>query len=132
VEPAVFRQLLRWLYTGQCEEGAVDAMADHLFEAAAKFGVPSLQALASQTMVAALDAEKLCDFFALAHAHDDEELTAACAALMVEDMATVVQTEGWARLEAERPQLAAELMKSIAAEMAAGGGGQGQKRKRGQ
>ena len=51
---------------------------------------------------------------------------------MVEDMAAVVQTEGWARLEAERPQLAAELMKSIAAEMAAGGGGQGQKRKRDQ
>ena len=129
VEPAVFKQLLRWLYTGRCEEGAIDAMADHLFMAAAKFGVADLQALASRTMLAALDAEKLCDYFALAHAHDDEELKAACAALMVEDMATVVQTEGWARLNKERPRLAGKLMESIAA---AGGGGQGQKRKRGQ
>jgi alpha-tubulin suppressor-like RCC1 family protein len=130
VEPAVFRQLLRWLYTGQCEEGAIDAMADHLFEAAAKFSVDDLQALASRTMVAALNAEKLCDYFALAHAHDDEELKAACAALVAKDMAAVVQTEGWARLGKERPQLAVTLMESMAAEAAAGGGAQGQKRKR--
>jgi len=133
VEPAVFRQLLRWLYTGRCEEGAVDAMADHLFEAAAKFGVADLQALASRTMLAALNAEKLCDYFALAHAHDDEELKAACADLITEDMSAVVRTEGWARLEAERPQLAAELVKSMAAQTAAAGGGaQGKKRKHGQ
>jgi len=130
VEPAVFRQLLRWVYTGQCEEGAIEAMADHLLVAAAKFGVADLQALASRTMVAALDAEKLCDYFALAHAHDDEELKAACAALVAKEMAAVVQTEGWARLKAERPQLSAALMESMAAEAAAGGGAQGQKRKR--
>ena len=83
-------------------------------------------------MVAALDAAKLCDYFALAHAHDDEELKAACAALAVEDMAAVVRTEGWARLNKERSMLAGKLMESMAAGAAAGGGGQGQKRKRGQ
>jgi len=84
-------------------------------------------------MVAALDAENLCDYFALAHAHDDEELKAACAALVVQDTAAVVQTEGWARLGKERPQLAVKLVESMAPEMAAGGSGhQGRKRKRGQ
>ena len=129
MQPAVFKQLLRWVYTGRCEEGAIDAMADHLFEAAAKYSIADLQALASRTMVAALDAEKLCDYFALAHAHDDEELKAACASLFVEDMAAVVQTEGWARLNKERPQLTGTLVESMAAEAAAGG--RGQKRKRG-
>jgi speckle-type POZ protein len=131
VEPAVFKQLLRWIYTGQCEEGAIEAMADHLLEAAAKFGLPSLQALASRTMVTALDAEKLCDYFALAHAHDDKELKSACAALMTDTAAAaaVMKTDGWKRLKKERPLLGAELWECSTSEATAGGG-KGQKRKR--
>ena len=71
--PAVFQQLLRWAYAGQCAEGALGAMADHLFEAAGKFGLPALQAAAAQQMLAALAAENVCDFFALAHAHGLDE-----------------------------------------------------------
>jgi len=113
MEPAVFKQLLRWIYTGQCEGGALAAMADHLYEAAGKFGLPLLQAAAQRQMLASLDAAKVCDYFALAHAHEDEALKDACAALVADDMLAVTQTGGFKRLSAERPLLLAALMQSM-------------------
>ena len=111
--PAAFKQLLRFAYTGCCEDGALAAMADHLFEAAGKFGLPLLQAAARRQMLSSLDAAKVCDYFALAHAHEDGELTDACAELVSADMFAVTQSEGFKRLSAERPLLACALMQSI-------------------
>ena len=125
-EPAVFKQLLRWIYTGQCEGGALAAMADHLFEAGGKFGVPALQAAAQRQMIADLAVAKVCDYFALARAHDDEELQDACAALVSKQMLAVTQSEGFKRLAAERPLLMAALMQTIG-ELTSPGG---RKRKR--
>ena len=113
--PAVFQQLLRWAYAGQCAEGALGAMADHLFEAAGKYALPALQAAAAQQMIAALAAENVCDFFALAHAHGDAALEEACAALMLANMQEVTRTEGWQRLQAERPLLACKLVEAMGA-----------------
>ena len=119
--PAVFQQLLRWAYAGQCAEGALGAMADHLFEAAGKYALPALQAAAAQQMLAALAAENVCDFFALAHAHGDAALQEACAALVLADMQQgsqqVTRTEGWQRLQAERPLLACKLVEAMGAVM---------------
>ena len=36
VEPQAFKQVLRFMYTDECEEGALEAMADHLLVAATK------------------------------------------------------------------------------------------------
>ena len=101
------------MYTGQCSDGALEAMADHLYEAADKFGVPELQAQATSVMTKALSAEKVCDYFALAHAHEDAELKDACAELLAKDVLAVTQTEGFKRLSAERPLLLAALMQSM-------------------
>ena len=75
VEPTAFKQLLRYIYTGSCAEGALEAMADHLYEVADHYGVPEPQQLAARQMTASLNAEKVCEFFALAHAHENEMLT---------------------------------------------------------
>jgi hypothetical protein len=116
--PLAFKQLLRFLYTGRCEAGALDAMADHLFAAAAQFGVDELQALASRALVAKLAPETVCDYFALAHAHDDDELADACAVLLLADMLAVTQSAGFQRLSTERPLLLAALMQCQAKVMA--------------
>ena len=60
-----------------------------------------------------LDAAKVCDYFALAHAHDDAGLTTACATLAAKGMFAVSQTEGFKRLSAEKPLLLAALIKSM-------------------
>ena len=74
-------------------------MADHLFEAAGKFGLPALQAAAAQQMLASLAAENVCDYFALAHAHEHQDLMDVCAELMGKEMQVVTQSEGFKRHE---------------------------------
>jgi hypothetical protein len=93
-------------------------MADHLFAAAAQFGVGELQALASRALAAKLAPETVCDYFALAHAHDDDELADACAVLLLADMLAVTQSAGFRRLSTERPLLLAALMQCQAKVMA--------------
>jgi hypothetical protein len=113
VEPAAFAELLRFLYAGTCSEGALAAMPAHLFEAAAKYAVGDLQALASRELVESLNAQTACDYFALAHAHDDDVLLRACARLVSFDMHAVTTTDGFKRLSTERPALMAALMTTI-------------------
>ena len=115
VEPTAFKQLLRYIYTGSCAEGALEAMADHLYEAADRFGVPELQQLAARQMTASLDAEKVCDYFALAHAHEDDMLMDGCAALVAQQMYAVTQTAGFRRMAAENHSLVALLMENVGA-----------------
>eukprot|EP00937_MAST-01D_sp_MAST-1D-sp2_P006177 g6177.t1 len=127
-EPAAFRQLLRYVYTGQCEPGALAAMPAHLLDVSAKHGIQQLQELSAQAMVLSLAAENVCDFFAQAHAHEHEELKDACVELMDKQMMAVSQPEGFKRLGAERPQLALEMYKHMA--LVRSPEGQSRKRKR--
>ena len=56
----------------------------------------------------------MCDYFALAHAHEDEALTDACAELTAKGMLAVTKTEGFKRMSGERPLLLAALMTAVA------------------
>jgi len=106
------------MYTGRCEDGALDAMADHLFVVSAQFGVSDLHALASRVLVAKLEPETVCDFFTLGHAHDNDELKDACAELLAADMLPVTQSVGFTRLSTEQPAVLAALVRRQAEVMA--------------
>ena len=51
-----------------------------------------MQALAAQQLLLSLDAERVCDYFTLAHAHGDDTLMEGCAALVARHMYAVTQT----------------------------------------
>ena len=127
-EPGAFRQLLRYVYTGRCEPGALAAMPAHLLGAPAKHGVQQLQELSAQAMVLSLTAENVCDFFAQAHAHEHGELGGACVELVHEQVVAVSQPGGFKRLMAERPHLAGEIITHMA--FVRSPEGQSRKRKR--
>ena len=130
VEPGVFRQLLRYLYTGRCDAGALAAMPDHLLDASAKHAVEHLQEVSASAMQLALCVENVCDYFALAHAHGLQELKDRCVDFMEEDKnkVGVSQSEGFKRMCAERPLLLADMYKHRA--YMASPEGQSRKRKR--
>ena len=128
MEPDVFRQLLRYLYTGRCDAGALAAMPDHLLDASAKHAVKHLQEVSASAMQLKLSVENVCDYFALAHAHGLDELKDACAELMDKNMTEISQSDGFKRLLVERPPLAGEMYKHMA-EMRSPAG-QSRKRKR--
>lgn len=43
IDPIAFKQLLRFLYTDECEDGAMEAMAEHLYVAAGKYQIERLE-----------------------------------------------------------------------------------------
>ena len=100
--PAAFKQLLRFVYTGRCEAGALAAMPDHLLAASAAHGVDELHALSASALMLSVTVENACDYFALAHAHEHEDLMDVCAELMGKEMAAVTASEGFKRHSAEQ------------------------------
>ena len=108
-----FRQMLRFVYTGQCEADALEAMAEHLFEAGDKFGIVGLRNVARKKIMETLAPEKVCDAFSLAHAHEDEVLMDACAKMTTTSISAVTQSEGFERLSEDFPQLMVELLKTM-------------------
>ena len=123
IEPPAFAELLRFVYTGGCSDGAMDEMSAHLYEAAAKYGVADLQAEASRVLVAALLPDNVCDYFALAHAHDDATLKGACSTLVSARMLEVAATDGFKRMVIERNLLLPELTPLLALLVKTVGGG---------
>ena len=112
--PAAFKQLLRFVYTGRCEAGALGAMPDHLLDASAAHGMGELHALSARALMLSVTAENVCDYFALAHAHEHEDLMDVCAELMDKEMHMVTESEGFKRLTSERPVVGCMLMARMA------------------
>ena len=108
--PAAFKQLLRFVYTGRCEAGALAAMPDHLLAASAAHGVDELHALSASALMLSVTVENACDYFALAHAHDNQDLMDMCAELAAKEMAAVTESEGFKRHLAERSAVGTSLM----------------------
>ena len=96
---AAFKQLLRFVYMGRCAAGALGAMPDHLLDASAAHGMGELHALSARALMLSVTAENVCDYFALAHAHEHEDLMDVCAELMGKEMLAVTQSESFKRHE---------------------------------
>ena len=108
--PAAFKQLLRFVYTGRCEAGALGAMPDHLLGAAAAHGMEELHALSARALMLSVTVENVCDYFALAHAHEHQDLMDVCAELTQKEMQAVTESEGYKRHAAERSLVATSLL----------------------
>ena len=107
-------ELLRFVYTGRCDAGALGAMPDHLLDASAAHGMDELHALSARALMLSLSVENVCDYFALAHAHEHEDLMDVCAELAVKEMVAVTGSEGFKRLQSERPVVGCVLMTCMA------------------
>ena len=88
-------------------------MPDHLLDASAAHGMDQLHALSARALLLSVAAENVCDYFALAHAHEHEDLMDVCAELMGKEMAAVTASEGFKRHTAERSVVAALLLKRM-------------------
>ena len=98
VEPAVFKELLRFVYSGSCSNDGLSAMADHLLAAASRWRIEDLIEIAALELVDSLDADNLCDRFFLARTYDNETLRSACMDAM-SDMLSDSDTAGYAYLD---------------------------------
>ena len=77
-------------------------MPGRLLAASAAHGMDELHALSASALMLSVTVENACDYFALAHAHDNQDLMDVCAELASKEMAAVTESEGFKRHLAER------------------------------
>eukprot|EP00937_MAST-01D_sp_MAST-1D-sp2_P002780 g2780.t1 len=128
VEPAASKELLRFVHTGSCTQGALAAMPGHLLGAPARHGVGALQGMPVRAMGTLVCVENVCNCFALAHMHGNQHLEDVCAELFFQNMAGVPRSAGSQRLATGRPALGAEIIRHMG--LLSSPGARSRKRKR--
>jgi speckle-type POZ protein len=103
IDPSVFKEMLRYLYTGKTQKLDEDAMTEPLFMAADKYQIEALKDLCEQSLISKLNMQTAVHFLALAHQHTAPQLLESSLKYLVEH-----KKEVWTRAEWK------ELMKNHA------------------
>lgn len=120
VDPDVFREMLRFVYTGRAP--SPDDMAADLLVAADKYALDQLKALCEECLCSELTVETAAELFFLADMHSAGLLKACAMDFINEHAADVAQTPGWLAIVAQQPQLIAEAFESLATQMSQAAG----------
>ncbi|EDS30483.1 roadkill [Culex quinquefasciatus] len=113
VDPAVFKELLRFIYTDQVND--LDTMADRLYAAADKYDITALRSHCRKMILKKLSIETAGDALKLADLHSDRDMKARVLQfLRSRDAIGVTGTIGWQEMVATHPHLEEEAFKIMA------------------
>nr|CAB3468684.1 unnamed protein product [Digitaria exilis] len=119
MEPEVFRTLLRFVYTDtvpelEVEEGEeVTLMAQHLLEAADRYGLERLKRICVEKVSMGISLDTVATTLALAEQHGCLQLKSRCMRFIVatpENQRAVAATEGYKHLKASCPSVVDEIL----------------------
>ncbi|KAL6873504.1 hypothetical protein ACP4OV_013586 [Aristida adscensionis] len=120
MEPEVFRELVRFIYTDEPPElGGGDgreAMAQHLLAAADRYGMERLKLICEEKVCADVGIGNVAAALALAEQHGCAKLKARCMEFAVAtpaNLRAVVATEGYKHLLASCPTVMSELLVAV-------------------
>jgi len=108
VEPKIFREMLRFIYTGKCSVERVDPTA--LFGLAHRYEVASLQALCAAKMSSSITANNVAERLVLAQTYDQVALKERCLAFINSHLPEVIATRGFTQLTKKCPELLASVL----------------------
>jgi len=91
-------ELLRFIYTDSCSEGALETLGDQLLAAADKYQVERLRQLCEVELANSLSIENAAERLALAEMHAAEQLKEECVEFVARHAEEVMKTPGWSRL----------------------------------
>jgi hypothetical protein len=94
IEPAVFKEMLRYLYTGKVQKLDEDEMTEPLLLAADKYQIEALKDLCEQSFIRKLNLETVVHYLVLAHLHSAHQLLEASLKFL-----ETHKKEVWARPE---------------------------------
>lgn len=115
-EPAVFGELLRYIYTGQVNE--LSAMAFQLYAAADKYELISLKTLCREAIMSGLTLENVAETFKFADVYSDDGLKKCAIKFLSSGRAIgVTETAGWKDLAATNLPLAWQVIEAMAAKL---------------
>ena len=113
IEPNIFRQLLRFLYTGDAPEMKDENIAELLFVAADKYQVDKLKDLCIPVLSKAIDDENVLHFLVLAHLHSAVWLQEDCIDFIVRKKDEFINGENFSGLSRNYPDLFSGISQRI-------------------
>jgi speckle-type POZ protein len=103
MEPNVFKEMLRYLYTGTVPQ--LEQMAESLFVAADRFQIQGLKFLCQQRMLSKLNKENAIRYLVLAHLHSFPELVVQCYHVIEYNRKEILVQPEWKQLGRSYPDL---------------------------
>jgi speckle-type POZ protein len=95
IEPSVFKEMLRYLYTGRAPKLDEDDMTEPLFLAADKYQIEALKDLCEQSLISKLDDLSIVHYLVLAHLHSAPQLLEESLMFMEEHKKEVKARPEW-------------------------------------
>ncbi|XP_039439920.1 speckle-type POZ protein-like B isoform X5 [Culex pipiens pallens] len=114
VEPDVFHELLRYIYTDKVQN--LTALAYQLFAAADKYDIGTLKTLCRMSILANISTENATDALKCADLHLDSEMKRHTLGFLRKNSGSLLamtETAGWKAFELTFPHLAIEVLKAI-------------------
>uniref|UniRef100_A0A8D8BS01 Speckle-type POZ protein-like B n=1 Tax=Culex pipiens TaxID=7175 RepID=A0A8D8BS01_CULPI len=114
VEPGVFKELLRYIYTDQLT--CLETMAQKLYQVADKYDIQTLKSLCRCHIVKKMNSETAADTLVLADMHGDHEMKShALRFLIGSEAGTVTKSAGWKKMFRTHPYLVDETIGALTA-----------------
>ena len=105
IDPLVFKEMLRYLYTGKAPKLEEDEMTEPLFLAADKYQIEALKDLCEQSLISKLNLENVVVYLVLAHLHSAPQLLEASLMFLEEHKKEVWTRPEWKQMIKSYPDL---------------------------
>lgn len=113
VDPDVFRELLRYIYTDQLTAN-LNGMAFKLYAAADKYDISTLKSLCRDQLMDKLNWKNAVETLILADTHSDLEMKNQTLRFLCGNRAAkVTKTDSWAKLIINYPHLVTEIFQAL-------------------
>ena len=105
IDPSVFKEMLRYLYTGKAPKLDEDAMTEPLFLAADKYQIEALKDLCEHSLIAKLNVQTVVHYLVVAHLYTAPQLLEASLKFLVSRKMEVWPRSEWKELMKTYPDL---------------------------
>ena len=105
IEPPIFKEMLRYLYTGKAPKVDEDEMTEPLFLAADKYKIGTLKDLCEQSLISKLNVQDVAYYLVLAHLQSAPQLLEASLKFLEEHKKEIVDRAEWKQLNKNYPDL---------------------------
>eukprot|EP00245_Coleochaete_scutata_P005843 TRINITY_DN19741_c0_g1_i1.p1 TRINITY_DN19741_c0_g1~~TRINITY_DN19741_c0_g1_i1.p1 ORF type:complete len:405 (-),score=81.04 TRINITY_DN19741_c0_g1_i1:541-1755(-) len=118
MQAPVFRAMLQFIYTDSLPEkgpySLTPLMAQHLLAAADRYGLDRLRIMCEAKLCETVDTDTVATTLALAEQHNAKQLKNICLRYAAQNLAAVMQTDGFEHLSESCPSLQRELLRVVA------------------
>jgi BTB/POZ domain len=105
IEPSIFKEILRYIYTGKAEGLECSGVAEALLIAADKYQIKSLKHICETTLCSNLKSNNVINCLILADIHHASQLKEAAVAFIVKEKAVISEQNDWHKLSKNYPEL---------------------------